>query len=122
MKFTFPMAFSMTVLSWGVLQYWETYEAIGELENVLDQIRWGADWLINANPRINELYAVVGNPEVDHKYWGRAENNKDDRPAYKITRKAPGSDLAAEVAAAMSAMSLIFRRNDEPRRVSTTTF
>jgi hypothetical protein len=27
--------------------------------------------MLTANPRKNELFAVVGNPETDHNYWGR---------------------------------------------------
>ena len=39
LKFTFPMAFSMTMLSWSMLHYWEAYEAIGELDNAVEQIK-----------------------------------------------------------------------------------
>lgn len=112
-KFTFPMAFSMTLLSWGLLQYWETYESIGELDYAIEQVMWGADWLLKANPRPNVLFAVVGDPAVDHKYWGRAENFTDYRPTFKVTAGSPGTDVAAEVAAAMSAISLVLRRSGD---------
>lgn len=127
MKFTFPMAFSMTMLSWGLIQYWETYEAIGELDYAVETVKWGADWLLKANPRKDVLFACVGDPKVniiifkflnkfllymfkfkkDHSYWGRAENFTDWRPTAKVTTSSPGSDVAAEVSAAMSAASLI---------------
>ena len=110
MKFTFPMAFSMTMLCWGVIQYWEAYEAIGELDYAIEQIKWGTDWLLKADPRENVLFGVVGNPIEDHSYWGRPENFTDYRPTFKVTSGSPGSELAAEVAAAMSAASLVFRK------------
>ena len=110
LKFTFPMAFSMTMLSWSMLHYWEAYEAIGELDNAVEQIKWGAEWLARANPRKNELFALVGNPKVDHDYWGRAENFTAHRPTFKVTTGSPGSDVAGEVAAAMAAASLVLRK------------
>lgn len=110
MKFTFPMAFSMTMLSWGLIQYWETYEAIGELNYAVETVKWGADWLLKANPRKDVLFACVGDPKKDHQYWGRAENFTDWRPTSKVTTSSPGSDLAAEVSAAMSAASLVLRK------------
>ena len=110
MKFTFPMAFSMTMLSWGLIQYWETYEAIGELNYAVETVKWGADWLLKANPRKDVLFACVGDPKKDDQYWGRAENFTDWRPTSKVTTSSPGSDLAAEVSAAMSAASLVLRK------------
>ena len=74
LKFTLPMAFSMTLLSWSLLQYWDVYDAIGEIDHALDSIKWGLEWLVRANPRQNELYALVGDPKIDHDYWGRPEN------------------------------------------------
>ena len=51
----------------------------------------------------------VGNGGADHAYWGRAEDMTMDRPAYKLTTSKPGSDLAAETAAAMAAGYMVFR-------------
>ena len=110
LKFTFPMAFSITMLNWSLLQYWEAYSAIGELDNAVDQVRWGLDWLVRANPRQNELFALVGDPKIDHNYWGRPENFTAHRPTFKVTTGSPGSDVAAEVAAAMASGSLVLQR------------
>ena len=54
--------------------FYDVYDAIGELDNVLDTVKWGLEWLVRANPRQNELYALVGDPKIDHDYWGRPEN------------------------------------------------
>ena len=51
----------------------------------------------------------VGDGYTDHRYWGRAETMTMKRPAFKISQHSPGSDLAAETAAAMAAGSLAFR-------------
>ncbi len=46
---------------------------------------------------------------ADHNYWGSPESMTMPRPAYKITSSAPGSDVAAETAAALAAASLVFK-------------
>lgn len=45
-KFTFPMAYTITLLSWSVLEYHEKYAEVGELEHVKDIIRWGSQYLL----------------------------------------------------------------------------
>lgn len=45
-KFGLPMANSVTVLTWGLLRYNDTYVAAGELKNMLDCIKWPLDqWI-----------------------------------------------------------------------------
>ena len=51
----------------------------------------------------------VGDGHVDHAYWGRPEDMTMTRPAFKITPQKPGSDLAAETAAALAASSIVFK-------------
>jgi hypothetical protein len=55
----------------------------------------------------------VGDPEADHKCWERPETMSEKRPLTKITTKSPGSDVAAETAAAMAAASLVYKPIDE---------
>jgi hypothetical protein len=45
-KFNFPAAFSMTLLSWSVIEYSAKYEAVGELGHIRDTIKWGADYFL----------------------------------------------------------------------------
>jgi hypothetical protein len=62
-KFNFPAAFSMTLLSWSVIEYSAKYEAAGELGHVRDTIKWGADYLLktfnSTADKINLLVAQV---------------------------------------------------------------
>lgn len=51
----------------------------------------------------------VGDPKSDHKCWERPETMSEKRPLTKITAKSPGSDVAAETAAAMAAASLVYK-------------
>lgn len=54
----------------------------------------------------------VGDGHVDHAYWGRPEDMTMNRPAFKITTSKPGSDLAAETAAALAATSIAFKQTN----------
>lgn len=58
-KFGFPMASSVTVLTWGLLNYKDAYVAAGELKNMLDSIKWPLDYFMKAHPSKFELYVQV---------------------------------------------------------------
>ncbi|NJL35834.1 MAG: hypothetical protein HC899_03065 [Leptolyngbyaceae cyanobacterium SM1_4_3] len=115
-KFGLPMASSMTLLSWGVIEYRNAYQKSGQLDEALDAIRWGTDYILKAHIANEEgtqqFWGQVGNGELDHSYWGKPEAMSMPRPAYKIDRQNPGSDLAGEAAAALAAASIVFRSTD----------
>lgn len=111
-KFGFPMAYTATMLAWSVYEYREGYEQSGQLEYILDNIRWATDYFMKAHTAPNELWGQVGNGTADHNWWGPAEVMPMQRPAYKIDASHPGSDLAGETAAALAAASIIFRDTD----------
>ncbi|HEX6469909.1 MAG TPA: glycoside hydrolase family 9 protein [Streptosporangiaceae bacterium] len=111
-KFGLPMAFTMTMLAWGVDDYRAAYQNSGQLPFLLSNLRWGTDYLIKAHPSANVLYGQVGTGGTDHAWWGPAEVNPTARPAFKIDSSCGGSDLAGETAAAMAAASIAFRPTD----------
>lgn len=51
----------------------------------------------------------VGDPLKDHSCWVRPENMKTPRTVLKIDESDPGSEIAAETAAAMASSSIVFR-------------
>ncbi|KRT85487.1 hypothetical protein AMK59_2656 [Oryctes borbonicus] len=108
-KFSFTMAFTTTMLSWGVISFEEGYRAAGQYENVLDAVKWATDYFIKCHVSKNEFYGQVGNFDIDLGYWGRPEDMNMSRPAYKIDEERPGSDLAGEAAAAFASSSIIFK-------------
>ena len=58
-------------------------------------------------------HAQVGEASVDNLYWKRPENITNmPRTAFKLDKNKPGSEVAAEMAAAMAAASLLFRREE----------
>ena len=54
-----------------------------------------------------ELLNKVGDGFADHGYWGRPEEMNMARPTFTLNTNAPGSDLAAETAAALVWFSIL---------------
>lgn len=45
-KFSFSTAYTITLLSWTVIEYHQKYADIGELDHIMDIIKWGSDYLL----------------------------------------------------------------------------
>ncbi|XP_052760105.1 endoglucanase F-like [Mya arenaria] len=108
-KFNFPMAFSVTSLAWGLLEFKDAYVDAGQLDYMYDCLQWPLEYLMKCHVAPHEYYVQVGDGGQDHAYWGRPENMTMPRPAYKIDEQHPGSDVAAETAAAFAASYLVFK-------------
>lgn len=111
-KFGFPQAFTVTLLSWSVIEYEKQLAAKKELGHAMEAIKWGTDYFIEAHPQANVLYGQVGDGDADHACWERPEDMTTPRTSYKIDQQHPGSDLAAETAAAFAAASMAFKKSD----------
>lgn len=109
MKFNFPMAYTATVLSWAILEYGDHMKDVGQLEPAKDSLKWITDYLINSHPKDDVLYIQVGDAVADHKCWDRPEDMTEARPLIQINASVPGTEVAAETAAAMAAASLVFK-------------
>nr|VDD22789.1 unnamed protein product [Brassica oleracea] len=110
-KHNFPMAFTTTMLSWSTLEYGEQMGL--ELQNARVNIRWATDYLLKcATTTPGKLYVGVGDPNADHKCWERPEDMDTPRTVYSESPSNPGSDVAAETAAALAAASMVFREVD----------
>lgn len=58
------------------------------------------------------LYLQVGDANKDHACWERPEDMDTPRNVFKVDKNSPGSEVAAETAAALASASLVFRRSD----------
>ncbi len=119
-KFGFPMAFSMTMLSWGVEQYRDGYIKVAQLDETLANIKWGTDYILKAyddqgtiTTEDDIFWGQVGDGQTDHSFWGAPEDMTMGRPAFKVDAQNPGSDLTGESAAALASASIVFRGNDD---------
>nr|QCQ73715.1 endo-(1,4)-beta-D-glucanase [Litchi chinensis] len=108
-KFGLPMAYTSTMLAWGVIEYRKEISDLNQMGDALWAIRWATDYFIKAHPEPNVLWGEVGDGDSDHYCWERAEDMTTPRDAYKIDKDHPGSDLAAETAAALAAASIAFK-------------
>ena len=68
-KFNLPGAFATTLLTWGLLESWDGYERAGELDNMLDSIKWELDYFIKCHTKPNEVYAQVMYMMMISIYW-----------------------------------------------------
>lgn len=118
-KFGFPMAASATNLAWGGIEYYDAYQKSGQLIYLSRNLKWVTDYFlkafVNDQPGQYVLYGQVGDGNQDHQWWGPAEavSYQMPRPAYKIDTSCPGSELAGETSAALSAASIFFRKNGD---------
>ncbi|EFA84143.1 hypothetical protein PPL_03217 [Heterostelium album PN500] len=111
-KFGFPLSSTLTMLSWGFIQYQPNIEKCNSTKLYQDTIRYGTDWLIAAHQSDNKIAGQVGDPNADHAYWGPPETMTMDRPTYYLDTTKPGTELAMEAAAALAAASIVFKTSD----------
>ncbi|KAK3027505.1 hypothetical protein RJ639_040220, partial [Escallonia herrerae] len=111
-KYGLPMAFTVTTLSWAAIFYQSELKVAGEMGNVRAAIRWGTDYFIKASSRRDHLFVQVGDPVKDHQCWVRPENMNTPRTILEIDPSNPGTEIAAETAAALAAASVVFRGFD----------
>ncbi|RKP25141.1 beta-1,4-endoglucanase 1 [Syncephalis pseudoplumigaleata] len=119
-KFGLPAAYTASLLGWAAVDYAAGLRSANEWSNNLAAIRWATDYFIACHVKPNEFVVQVGDPKVDHQYWGSPEDMPPSmaRPVYVASPKYPGSEPAAETAAAMAAASIAFAASD-PRYSAT---
>ncbi|WP_271783539.1 glycoside hydrolase family 48 protein [Aquimarina algiphila] len=117
-KFGFPMAFSVTALNWGFLEYKDGYDAAKQTEHFKRNVKWVTDYFIKCHPSPNVFYAQVADSKSqDHNFWMPAEMVDvhpmyGQRKSYALTTTKPGTEVACETAAALASASIIFKDSD----------
>ncbi|BAZ46748.1 putative endoglucanase [Chondrocystis sp. NIES-4102] len=119
-KFGQPMAASINMLAWGGVEYKDAYQKSGQLDELLEAVKWGTDYFLKAhetsNGKTSKLWVQVGEggSENDHGYWGSPETVEQNttRRAFAIDPSRPGSDVAASTSSALAAASMLFRGVD----------
>jgi endoglucanase len=105
--FGLPMSLTLTMMAYGLVKYGDMY---GEShERAIGALKWGTDWLLRAHSAHDELYVQVGDGDKDHACWTRPEDMSMPRPSFKVDPGSPGSEPAAEAAAALAAASIVFK-------------
>ena len=115
-KYGLPLAFTVTTLAWAALAFQPELQATGELKNVHAAIKWGTDYFLKCTTKKNHMWVQVGDPNLDHQCWVRPENMNTPRTLYQIDDKTPGTEIAAETAAALAASAIVFRNEKDYSR------
>jgi len=115
-KFGFPMAFTTTLLSWGVIDFGRSMG--DQLNEAVQAVKWSTDYILKTTSVPGVVYVQVGDAFKDHRCWERPEDMDTDRAVYRVDKNHPGSDVAGESAAALAAASIVFRsRNPKYSRL-----
>merc|ERR1712226_1493753 len=97
----------VTYLAWGMLEFKNGYLYSEEYQNMLDQLSWPLDYLAKCVRSDKEIIAQVGDGKQDHAQWVSTtywDNKK--RKTFKINK---GTDLGAEMAAALASSYLVYK-------------
>ena len=113
-KFTHPMSYAAGQLGWAVYEYRNAFEKSGQLDDILDEIKWATDFFIKAHPSPDVLYYMCGYEASDHSVWIPHEmlDYRTKRTSFKVDAATPGSDVAGQTAAALAIASIIFEPTD----------
>ncbi|PWA45772.1 endoglucanase [Artemisia annua] len=111
-KFGWPMAYTVALLSWAAIEYSEPINSVSQLDYLRSEIRWGADYILKAHVSANKLYTQVGDGNKDHACWERPEDMDTPRTVIEINTSTPGTEVAADSAAALAAASIVFKGVD----------
>ncbi|KAH0926286.1 hypothetical protein HID58_018542 [Brassica napus] len=115
-KSSFTMSFSMTMLSWSVIEYGSKYDVSGELNHVKGLIKWGSDYFLktfsSSSDTISDMVSQIGMSGQskipnDNYCWMRPEDINYKRDFTVCHTNCP--HLAAEMAAALASASVVFR-------------
>ena len=58
------------MMGFSIDQFAGGFQKAGNLQNSIDAMRWGADYLVKAHSAPNRFVAVVGNSTLDFNYYG----------------------------------------------------
>lgn len=115
-KFNLPMAYSATMLNWGMITFADAYSQTGTTTYAKEQIKYALDYFIQSynegssptDPSDDTIYYQVGNVTADHNFWGPPEDMTMNRPTYSCNSSQKCSEVAGEMAAAMASGAILF--------------
>lgn len=125
--FVLPISSAMTIMAWGGIEFGDGFAASGQMDKLLEALRWHADWCVAAHPEPNVFCGQIGDGAPSHIAWGPVEPDTpqpEDGYYYPLewvwwlNADNPGSEPAAESAAFLAAASILFQEED-PKYAAT---
>ena len=58
-KFGFPLAWTTSTLAWGLVEFRDAYSSTGQLDIMLDSIKWPLDYFIKCHVSDTQFYGQV---------------------------------------------------------------
>lgn len=112
-KFNLPMAYSASMLAWGLYEYGDGVEKVGQYEIYQNNLEYALDYLAACDLG-DEVVFQVGNGTEDHTWWGpvelyaygMGESSPYTRPYYAASSgcSAVFGEMAAALAAGAAAL------------------
>jgi endoglucanase len=110
LKLNFPLAPTVSLYAWSLLEFTIGYETAGYINEAFNNVMLAADYLLRSHDVKNNQYiGQIGDPSIDHAFWGRPEQERNYRPALVYTPDMKAADLYGAVSAALASSSLVFR-------------
>jgi hypothetical protein len=114
--FVLPISSAMTTMAWSGLEFGDGFHDSNQMDELLDTLRWHADWCMAAHPEPNVFVGQIGQGGPSHGFWGAPEVHTEAdgyRPKiWWLTPENPGSEPAGEAAAFLAAASMLFEEGD----------
>lgn len=112
-KLNFPLAPTVSMLAWGMLEFNQAYATANGTTAAKRDLKVAVDYLANSYDSSAQTYVgQIGDPDVDHAYWGRPEQETTARPAYVYDKSTPAADLLGAVSAALASSSQVFKADN----------
>ncbi|KAI7841709.1 hypothetical protein COHA_004576 [Chlorella ohadii] len=116
-KHSLTTAQASTFLAWAALDFMTGFNASGQLPYAQATVRNMASYLAACHISTDQYVGLIGDPDVDHNYWGRPEQqeawlrsrNSLPRKTYIWTRAMAASDLMGMSSAAMASASMLLK-------------
>jgi hypothetical protein len=115
-RFTFPTAFTVANLALAYLEFPGAFDSAGQTNALLSSLKWAADWLLAARYAPDAFVAMTWAPgrtvKESHSWWGKPEEVKQAADIRVLKAPKAGADLLGQGAAALAAVSLVFKERD----------
>ena len=115
LKASISIGVSASLLAWGLLEFPEAHKQSKQADVAAAHVRHAAEYLLKCHTADEEFVGQVGDFKTDHDFWGRPEDMDAmgmKRPYWVINATHPGSDLAAEAAAALAAAAKVWEARE----------